>query len=133
MISGFEPFIPMLRDKFVIGQMRVVAINPVDLFALTGAERLVRIQTPNAFQHSLPTQHFMQARDTAGVAVRGIEKRGVAVGHLHTASQPFRRDRLAGLSRTATSAMKLNRLLRPDRPMTEQPSHDAAFDGPASG
>src|SRR6266487_5910129 len=74
-----EPFIPVPGDKFVLAQVRIGTMHAVDFLALTGAERLIRIQTPDAFEQALPAQHFVDAGNTAGVVVGRVEKSGVGV------------------------------------------------------
>src|ERR1043165_8187478 len=61
-------------------QMRICAIDPVDLFHLSRAERFVFVQAPKSLEQALPAQHFVQAGDAAAEAVGGVEERGVAIG-----------------------------------------------------
>ena len=76
-----EPFLEMLAHELVVVQVRVCAIDTVDLFRLAGAERLVPIETPRIRQQALAAQDLVQARDAATKTVRRIEKRGIGIRH----------------------------------------------------
>ena len=112
----------MSGDEVVVVEMRVGAIDAVNLRELAGAERFVFIEAPEAFQQALTAQHFMQTGDAAAEAVRGIEERGVAIGDLDAEAQQLRR----GIG-IAAALKQLDRALRPHRPMTEQAADDAAL------
>src|SRR6185503_15192448 len=118
----------MGRDEFVVSQMRIGAADAIDLFTLAGAKIFLGVEAPNAFKQALPSQQFVNTRDAADVAIRGIEESGIAIGDLDRAPEQLRRDRhVAGCEATALR-MKLHGLLRPDGPMPKQPSDDPAFD-----
>src|SRR6266511_758898 len=98
----------MRRDELFIAQVWIGAANPVDLLALAGAERLVRVEAPGAFQQALPAQHFVEAGDAPGIVVGSIEKRGVGVGDFNGASQQFARNWPAAVGGTATFGVQLD-------------------------
>src|SRR6185503_13514995 len=90
-----QPFLPMFAHQLLVVQMWIRTIHTIDFFALAGAERLVRVQTPDAFEQALPAQHFMDAGNTAGVVVGRVEKCGVGVCNFDRPLQEFARNELA--------------------------------------
>src|SRR5687768_13173925 len=127
-----QPLVPAFGDEVVVVQVRIRGIDPVDLFLLTRTEPLVRIQPPVAIQQSLPSQNFVQSRDAAGELVGGVEERGVAVGDLDAAHEHVARD-LALIAVMLTLDEQPRRLLRPNRPVAQQPANDPAFDRLVAG
>ena len=91
----------MLPDEFIVVQVRIRAMDAVNLLGLARRERLVWIEAPSVFQQALPTEHFVDARDAAGEAIRGVEEGGVAVGHLRRKREQRRGN---GLARAASFA-----------------------------
>src|SRR6266513_1956832 len=90
-----EPLIPVLGHKSIIIQVRIRALDALDFFNLTRAERLVRVQTPDAIEQTLAAQHFVNAGDTAGVLIGGVEKSGVGISDFDSPLHEFTGNRLA--------------------------------------
>src|SRR5258706_4047876 len=118
----------MPRDEFVIVQMRISAVHAVDFLALTWAEGFVPVEAANAFEHALPSQHVVETGNAAGVPVRRVEKGGVRVGDFDRAAEQLRWNRLAADGNTTTFRVKLDRAIRPHRPVTEQAPDDGSLD-----
>ena len=122
----------MRGDEGIVVQVRVGGIDAVNLLALARAEAFPRVEAPDAFKQSLPPQHLVQAGDAAGEAVGRVEEGRVAVGDFNRAPQQFGGDRAAALNGAMTFAQEFHGLARPDRPVPQQPAHDAALDGAAA-
>ena len=69
----------MPGDEGIILQMRIGAVNAVDLFGLPGTERFVTVQAPNARKQALSAKNFVDSGDTSRITVSGIEKRRVGI------------------------------------------------------
>ncbi len=70
----------MVGDEIVVGQIRMLVADAVDLLDLAGAEALGGIEAPDTLEQSLPPQNFMTAGDAAVKIVGDVEERAVAVG-----------------------------------------------------
>ena len=70
----------MSFHKRIIVQVRIRGIHAVDLLHLPTAERLMFVETPEAFEQTLAAEDFVEAGDAAVVGVGGVEEGGVAVG-----------------------------------------------------
>ena len=75
--SRGEPAVEMLTDEVVVVELRIPGINPGDFLELAGAECLVGIKAPDAFEQSLAAQDFVQTGGAAGKMIGGVEERGV--------------------------------------------------------
>src|SRR5438309_367003 len=107
--------------------MWIRCVNAVDFGELAFAERLCGIDAPDAFEQTLPPQDFVQAGDAAGEVVGSVEERCVRVRHFDVSPQHLRWD-LIGCDELVTTFQKLNRALRPDRPMPQESSDDPPID-----
>ena len=58
----------MSGDEVVVMEMRIGAIDAVNLSELVGAQRFVFIEAPDTFEQALAAQDFMQTGDAASVA-----------------------------------------------------------------
>src|SRR6185436_13891455 len=104
----------MAGDKFVVIQVRVGAVDAVDLLTLARAQRLRRVQAPDAFQKALAPEDFVKAGDAAGIAIRGVEEGGVAISDFDGAAHQFSGHRAAAGSDASALGEKFARALRPD-------------------
>jgi hypothetical protein len=102
-------------------------VDPVNFFPLAGAECFVGIQAPDAFEQTLPSQNFMQTRDTACELLGHVKERRVAIGHFHISLQEALRNRPAGVCCGATFVQQLRGTFRPNGPVAQQASNDAAL------
>src|SRR5688572_33051555 len=87
-----EPLVAVLRDELVVVQVRVRAVDAVDLLRLPGTHRLMRVEAPGAFQQSLSAQDLVDAGDAAVEVVGAVEERGVAVGDFYVEAQQLGRE-----------------------------------------
>jgi hypothetical protein len=110
-------------DEFVIVEVGIRAVDPVDLRELSLREALARIEAPSTGHQSLSAQNLMNTGDAPGKAVGGIEESGVRVGELMCAHDPLRRDR-ARCAPSGDLVQQLDRTPRPDCPLTEQTAHE---------
>ena len=69
---------------------------PVDLCGLAGAETLMGIQTPCAFQQSLSAQHLMATGNATVKIIGHIKKRRIAIGYPAVERQQIGVDRWLG-------------------------------------
>src|SRR5579871_6259618 len=74
-----KPRVSMLLYECVVIELGVSESDAIDLLGLAGSERLVRVEAPRSFEETLPSQHFVNARDAATEPVRGVEDRRVGV------------------------------------------------------
>jgi hypothetical protein len=81
--SRVQPGIPPFSHKIVVVQMWIGLVDPVNFFPLARAECFAGIQAPNTFEQTLPSQNFMQTRDTACELIGHVKERRVAIGHFH--------------------------------------------------
>ena len=86
-----EPVVAMLIDELVVIQVRICGVDPINLFTLTRRQRFLRIKTLDAAEESLAAQYLVEAGDTAGEPMGGIEERGIGIGHLSRLNQQFGR------------------------------------------
>ena len=77
----------MLRYILIVVEMRISLINSINLARLAGAEPFVFIETPDALQQTLATQHFVNAGDAAVKMIGRVEERGIAVSDFNTQLQ----------------------------------------------
>src|SRR5262249_6412841 len=112
-----KPVIQVLLYEYIVLEVRVCLRDAVDFFHLPGRQLFVRIEAPAAFQQSLPTKNFVNARDAAMKVVHGIEDGGVGVGHLRGERLQFGGHAVA---RRLGFRQVLDRDLCPDGPMPEQ-------------
>src|SRR5215210_5072652 len=106
--------------------MRVGGVYAVNLFLLSGAQSLVRIQTPDALEQSLPPENLVKPGDAALEAVGGVEEGGVAVRYFDAADEHLARH-LALLAVVLALDEQSGGLLRPNRPVAQQAADDAAL------
>src|SRR6478672_2675110 len=79
-LRSVEPARQVRGDEGVVGEVGVLAADPVDRFALPRAQALARVEAPRAFEQTLPTQHLVAAGNAAVKVVRDVEEGTVAVG-----------------------------------------------------
>ncbi len=80
--SSSQPRIPVLRDKRVIIQFRIRAIDAIDFCKLPRPERLIRIDdAPDSFEQPLSAQNFVQSSDASIECIRSVEKRSIRISH----------------------------------------------------
>ena len=118
-VVSSQPFIAMLGDEGIIAEMRIRGADAINLRKLAGAERLVFIEAPDAFEQALAAEDFVEAGDAAGETVRGVEEGGIAVGDFVRESEHFRRNRFA-----LALGEQFDGFLRPHGPVAEQSSDD---------
>jgi len=75
-VSILQPFIQMAADEIVVIEVRISLIDAVDFLLLSGSQGLSRIETPDSLQQSLAAEHVVDACNTAGKAIDGVEKGG---------------------------------------------------------
>src|ERR1700687_4862582 len=75
-----QPARQILPHEIVVGEVGVLAIDPVDLLHLARAQAFLRIEAPDARQQALAAQHFVAAGDAAAEFIGDVEERGVAIG-----------------------------------------------------
>ncbi len=102
-------------------------IDPVNFFPLAGAECFVGIQAPNTFEQTLPSQNFVQTCDTACELIGHVKERRVAIGYFHISLQEALRNRPAVARYGATFVQQLHGTFRPNGPVAQQASNDAAL------
>lgn len=78
-ISSTQPGVAMLCDKFIIVQVRIIAVHPVDLLGLSGTEGFAGVKAPKAGQEALSAEDLMQPWNAASKTIGGVEERGVGV------------------------------------------------------
>ena len=115
-----QPALQIRAHEGVIVEVRIGGADAVDLLLLSGAERLARIEAPDAFEQPLPAQDLVAAGDHAVEIVGGVEDRRVAVGGLRVQRQQVGRYFLLG-NRGVNALEELDRALDPHAPMAEQP------------
>ena len=71
----------MVGDERVVGEIGMLADDAIDLGRLTGAQALVRIETPDAFEQALPAQNLVASGDAAMKIMCDIEEGGIAISH----------------------------------------------------
>src|ERR1700737_2368893 len=105
--------------------MGIRLVDPIDLFSLSRAQVLARIQTPDSIQQPLPPQNLVQAGDTTGERVPRVEKSRVSVRYFDVPlkqilrnAPPVTRNGLTLLQQTYGSP-------RPYRPVAQEASYDA--------
>ena len=91
-----QPLVEVFANEVVVVQMRIGAIDAVDLFRLARAERFVGIEAPDAFEESLAAENFVEAGDAARKMIGGVEKGGVGVGDFDALAEKGRRNSGAG-------------------------------------
>ena len=69
----------MFRDKRVVVEVRITAVNAVNFRCLAPAQCFIRIEAPDSFEQTLPPQNFVQPRDAATKAIRRIEEGGITI------------------------------------------------------
>ena len=77
----------MSGDEVVVVEMRIGAIDAVNLSELAWAKRFVLIKAPDALQDTLAAQHFVQTGDATSEAVGSIEEGGIAIGDFGAETQ----------------------------------------------
>ena len=68
-------------DERIIGKIAMLATHAIDLGRLTGTQRFVGIETPDAFQQTLAAQDLVAAGNAPSKIVRAVEECAVAIGH----------------------------------------------------
>ncbi len=77
----------MHGDEVVVMQVRIGAVDSINLFELTWAECFMLVEAPDALQQTLAAEDLMQSGDAATEAVRGIKESGIAVRDLDTEAE----------------------------------------------
>jgi len=96
-----------------------------DLGGLTGGESLVRVEARGGGEEALAAERFVDAGETAGKMMGGIEERGVGVGQGGVAVEP------SGVeARTEAGAFEVGKeadgSVGPDAPLAEEAAVDVA-------
>ena len=96
-----------------------------DLGGLTGGESLVRVEARGGGEEALAAERFVDAGETAGKLMGGIEERGVGVGQGGVAVEP------SGVeARTEAGAFEVGEeadgSVGPDAPLAEEAAVDVA-------
>src|SRR5260370_26226835 len=86
------PALKVGRDKGVVVQLGIGGVEPVDAGALSGTERLVRIEAFDRGHQPLAPQDLVAARNAAGEIVIDVEHHAVAVGNKGIERQHLRRN-----------------------------------------
>src|SRR4029077_1528471 len=120
-----QPCVSSFANKLVVIQFRIGPIYPVNLLFLSGTESLLRIQAPNTLEQALSPQYFMQSGDAPREVVTCIKKCRIGIGHRYTLSE--HRLRYRPIRQPAAFPQKVNRTLRPNRPVAQQAPDDAEF------
>jgi len=115
-----QPCVSSFANKLVVIQFRIGPIYPVNLLFLPGTESFLRIQAPNILEQALSPQYFMQTGDAP-------KKRRIAIGHRYTLSEHRLRYQPICQRQPAAFPQKINRTLRPNRPVAQQASDDVEF------
>jgi hypothetical protein len=76
-----KPLVQSLPDKLIVIQVRIGCIYPAYLLILSWAESFSRVQAPDAFEQSLPSQHFKKSGIAAGKVIRCIKKCRIGIGN----------------------------------------------------
>ena len=64
----------MLPHEIIVALFRIRAAYPIDFFRLPRRQCLARVETPDPFQQSLPSKHFVDSGDTPELKfVSGVE------------------------------------------------------------
>ena len=108
----------------IVVEVRIGGADAVDLLALSGSQRLLRVETPDAFEQSLPAQDLVAAGDHALETVGRVEDRRVAVGDLRVERHKLGVN-LVGGNGSVNVLQQFDRALDPYAPMAEQPAFDA--------
>lgn len=112
----------MLCDEVVVVEMWIGCMHAVDLLDLAGAEGLILMETPDAFEQALAAQDFMQTGDAALESVRRVEERRITVCDLDAEAQQLWR----GIG-SAALLQQFDRTACPHRPVAEQSADDATL------
>ena len=94
--SPAQPFIPVSDDKIIIVEMRVCAIDAVDLFTQARTECLFWVKTPHPLKQALSSQNLVEAGNAPGEMMRRVEKSRIGIRDLHRPAHEFNRDGLPG-------------------------------------
>src|SRR5215831_19864369 len=82
-----QPALQVRAHEVIVVEVRIGGADAVDLLALSGSQRLLRVKAPDTFEQSLPAQDLVAAGDHAVEAVGRIEDRRVAVSDLRVERQ----------------------------------------------
>ena len=77
----------MLCHEVIVVEMRIGLINSINLARLAGTEPFVFIETPDALQQTLASQHLVNAGDATMKTIGRVEERGIAVCDFHSQLQ----------------------------------------------
>src|SRR5687767_14939341 len=98
--------------------MWIGAADAIDLFSLTWAELLVRIEAPRAVEQALVTEHFVNAGNAAGEIIRGVEDGGVGVGEFGIEAKHAHGNRGIGARKLAAACVDFDGAACPQCPLT---------------
>src|SRR5215831_15857858 len=118
---------PVVLQQSGVGYLWVAPLHARDLLRLTGRERLVRIETPDPVEQSLPAQHFVNAGNAPGEVVRDVEHGPIRVGEC-SAMREQRRLELARHARALDGFEHRDCGPCPHRKLSEQSAVDPAND-----
>src|SRR5260370_34281740 len=119
--ASVPPALEVGRDKGIVVQLGIDGIESIDAGALSGTERLVRIEAFDRGHQPLPPQDLVAARDATGEIVIDVEDHAVAVGDERIQRQHLRRNG-AGRHRKLQALQHLYRAPRPHAPVPQQPT-----------
>ena len=122
-----QPCVSSFANKLVVIQFRIGPIYPVNLLFLPGTGSFLRIQAPNILEQALSPQYFMQSGDAPHEVVTCIKKCRIGIGHRYTLSEHRLRYQPICQRQPAAFPQKINRTLRPNRPVAQQASDDVEF------
>ena len=80
----------MLGHERVVGQVGIGTAGAVEFVGLTGAERLLGVEAPDALQKALPSQHLVNAGNHSRIVVGRVENCRIAVGDFDAQLQEVR-------------------------------------------
>src|SRR5690242_18236394 len=118
MPNSGQPALQIGANKIIIVEVRIGGADAVDLLALSGPQRLLRVETPDTFEQSLPAQDLVAAGDHAVETVGRVEDCRVAVGDLRIERHKLGGNFVGG-NRSVNALQEFDRALDPYAPMAE--------------
>ncbi len=120
-----EPASEIGGDKVIVNEPWIGMGYAGNLGGLTGGESFVRVEARGGGEEALAAERFVDARETAGKLMGGIEERGVGVGQGGVAVEP------SGVeARTEAGAFEVGEeadgSVGPDAPLAEEAAVDVA-------
>src|SRR5205814_6273023 len=116
LFNSRQPSMQIGAHERIVVEVRIGGADAVDLLALSGSQRLLRVETPDAFEQSLPAQDLVAAGDHALETVGRVEDRRVAVGDLRVERHKLGVN-LVGGNGSVNVLQQFDRALDPYAPM----------------